>query len=89
MSNVSKELLAEAVLAARNEKLPRLPHEHDESSDSQASGPREDMKQAYQDISSGQMDTDLHGLPGVEEVIKNKRQRDKTGAPIPSEPSKK
>lgn len=45
---------------------PRLPHEHDESHDSQKSGPRKDMKQAHDDIASGQVDTDLHGARGVE-----------------------
>lgn len=47
---------------------PRLPHEHDESHDSQKSEPRKDMKQAHADISSGQVDTDLHGARGVESV---------------------
>ncbi|MGI4850255.1 MAG: hypothetical protein ACRYGK_19275 [Janthinobacterium lividum] len=46
----------------------RLPHERDESDDSQQSGPREDMKQAHADIASGQVDTDLHGHRGVEAV---------------------
>jgi hypothetical protein len=49
---------------------PRLPHEHDESDDSQSSGPRDDMKQAYADIENGQVDTDRRGIRGVEEVKK-------------------
>jgi len=45
---------------------PRLPHEHDESADSQGGGPRPVMEQARQDIESGKQDTDRHGLPGLE-----------------------
>jgi hypothetical protein len=48
---------------------PRLPHEHDESEDSQQSGPREDMEQAYEDIERGLKDTDLHGQRGVEKAV--------------------
>jgi hypothetical protein len=48
---------------------PRLPHEHDESNDSQASGKRKVIKQAYDDINAGQVDTDLHGIKGVEKVV--------------------
>ncbi|GGI19464.1 MAG: hypothetical protein REI95_06715 [Oxalicibacterium faecigallinarum] len=51
-----------------NSSSPRLPHEHDESFDSQRSGPRDDMRQAHDDIESGQIDTDRRGMPGVEEV---------------------
>jgi hypothetical protein len=45
---------------------PRLPHEHDESADSQAGAPTKVMEQARQDIESGKQDTDRHGLPGLE-----------------------
>ncbi len=37
---------------------PRLPHERDESSDSQHSAPREHMKQASKDLEAGLVDTD-------------------------------
>ena len=37
---------------------PRLPHERDESSDSQKSPPRADMQQAAKDIKAGLVDTD-------------------------------
>ena len=37
---------------------PRLPHERDESADSQNSPPRADMQQAAKDIKSGLVDTD-------------------------------
>ncbi|OVZ57981.1 hypothetical protein CDO44_16535 [Pigmentiphaga sp. NML080357] len=43
---------------------PRLPHEHDESHDSQESPPREVIEQAYEDVQSGQEDTDLRASGG-------------------------
>ncbi len=52
------------------ETTPRLPHERDESDDSQASGPREDMQQAYKDIENGLVDTDLRGSLGVDEATR-------------------
>jgi hypothetical protein len=53
--------------AAKEENSePRLPHERDESSDSQGGGPRPVMEQARRDIESGQQDTDLRGTPGLE-----------------------
>lgn len=55
----------------RSDALPRLPHERDESEDSQQSEPRADLLQAYDDIMSGQQDTDLRESRGVEEVVKD------------------
>lgn len=50
---------------------PRLPHERDESSDSQDSGgPREDMQQAYEDLEHGLVDTDLRSAPAVDETTR-------------------
>jgi hypothetical protein len=49
--------------------MPRLPHEHDESDDSQTSGPRDDIKQAYVDVATGQVDTDLREQRGVEKTV--------------------
>lgn len=46
----------------------RLPHERDESDDSQASRPRSDIKQAYDDLKDGQMNTDLRGVQGADFV---------------------
>lgn len=56
--------------------LPRLPHERDESDDSQQDGPRDDIRQAYDDLMAGQQDTDLREQRGAEEVVKDQRQRD-------------
>jgi hypothetical protein len=49
-----------------NEATARLPHERDESGDSQASAPREDMVQAAADLERGLVDTDCHGVRGIE-----------------------
>lgn len=37
---------------------PRQPNEHDESADSQASGPRRVIRQAHDDLAAGLQDTD-------------------------------
>jgi hypothetical protein len=49
-------------------KAPRLPHEHDESSDSQKDEPDPVIEQAHKDIERGLVDTDRHATPGVEQV---------------------
>lgn len=49
---------------------PRQPHEHDESSDSQAGTPRDIIKQAHDDIVSGQQDTDLRNPRGLDKPEK-------------------
>lgn len=54
---------------------PRLPHERDQSHDEVGNEPREVMKQAQKDIESGQVDTDLHGMRGVEEATRDKGRR--------------
>ena len=53
----------------RGHLTPRLPHERDESDESQQSGPRDDMRQAYKDLQEGQVDTDLRNTGGVDEVV--------------------
>lgn len=49
---------------------PRLPNERDESDDSQESPVRGDIRQAFDDLMSGQQDTDMREQRGVEEVVK-------------------
>jgi len=51
---------------------PRMPHERDESDDSQESAVRDDMRQAYQDLQAGQVDTDLRETGGVDEVVNDR-----------------
>jgi hypothetical protein len=67
---------------------PRLPHEHDESEDSQASGPRGDIKRAYDDIMEGQVDTDLREQRGVEEVVKKPESGGKEKEVSPNPPDR-
>lgn len=74
MDTASKQLEVKTAPPSRKESTPRLPHERDESHDSQAtkSGPpRDDMKQAYQDLMDGQVDTDLRETRGVDAVVNN------------------
>ena len=47
----------------------RLPHERDESPDGHDKEPRGIMKQAADDLAQGLVDTDLHGMRGIEEAI--------------------
>ncbi|MDB5798965.1 MAG: hypothetical protein JWP36_2867 [Paucimonas sp.] len=70
----------------RDDAMPRQPNEHDESADSQQSGPREVMKQAYKDIVSGQQDTDNREQRGVEEVVKANAGKDRAQQPSPKVP---
>lgn len=53
--------------------MPRQPNEIDESADSQESGSRSDMEQAYRDVASGQQDTDCREQRGVEETVKGEQ----------------
>ncbi len=59
----------------KKEAVPRLPHERDESRDSQQSEPRSEIRQAYDDIMSGQQDTDLRETRGVECVVRGQVKR--------------
>lgn len=45
-------------VAVDGEKAPRLPHEHDESSDSGTRAPSEVMKKAHDDVLDGKSETD-------------------------------
>ena len=53
--------------ASKNDSM-RLPHERDATPDAQGIEPREIMKQAASDLEQGLVDTDLHGIRGVEKV---------------------
>lgn len=57
---------------AKDRFTPRMPHERDESDDSQESVPRDDIKQAYTDLQNGQVDTDLRETGGVDEVVNDR-----------------
>ncbi len=49
----------ETVVSIKGESAPRLPHEHDESSHSQASEPRKVIQQAKADLDRGLVDADV------------------------------
>ena len=53
----------------RNDGVKRLHHERDEAPDAQDQAPRGVMKQAADDLERGLVDTDLHGVRGVEEAV--------------------
>ncbi|MES2323529.1 MAG: hypothetical protein V4633_14795 [Pseudomonadota bacterium] len=54
---------------ARDDGAKRLPHERDETPDGKDNPPRAVMQQAAADLARGLVDTDLHGLRGVEKVV--------------------
>lgn len=53
----------------KNDGAPRLPSERDESPDDQRGVQRDDIAQAASDLEQGLVDTDLHGLRGVEKTV--------------------
>jgi hypothetical protein len=56
-----------------HDSAPRLPHEIDESHDSQTSAPRDVLKQAHEDIEQGQQDTDRRATRGYEKPENRRR----------------
>ena len=69
MANKSRGRTVNTAEPVKNDSAKRLPHERDEAPDAQNITPREDMKQAAKDLARGLVDTDLHGIPGVEKVV--------------------
>ncbi|RZL00535.1 MAG: hypothetical protein EOP36_15255 [Rubrivivax sp.] len=62
----------------KGKSSPRLPHEHDESADSQhTEEPRPEIQQAHADLERGLVDTDRS--PVTDEVYHRTRESDKTG----------
>jgi hypothetical protein len=59
---VSRKPSGRTQSAIDSQPVPRLPHERDESSDSQTGGVRPIMRQAHDDLASGKVDTD-RGAP--------------------------
>ena len=51
-----------------NASTARLPHERDETNDGQPGAPREDIAQAAKDLARGLVDTDCHGVRGVDQT---------------------
>lgn len=79
----SKQRQVKTSPPTHKKSTPRLPHEHDESEDSQSrppGTPSDDIKQAYRDLQNGQVDTDLRVPRGVDAVV------NKTPGPTPVNP---
>ena len=59
--------------------IPRMPHERDQSSDSQQGEPDEIIEQAYRDVEEGQQDTDRRGIRGYEKpenrILRDRAQK--------------
>jgi DNA invertase Pin-like site-specific DNA recombinase len=62
------------------EPVPRLPHERDESSDSQTNGVRPVIQQAHDDLEAGKVDTD-RGPPMDEAYQRQKANTKKSTRP--------
>ncbi len=60
-------------------QVPRMPFEHDQSSDSQQGEPDEIIEQAYRDVEEGQQDTDRRGIRGYEKpenrILRDRAQK--------------
>ena len=64
--------------------VPRLPHEHDESSDSQTDGEVQPIiQQAHDDVMSGRVDTD-RGVP-MDRAYQRQKER---AVPSPKKPKR-
>ncbi len=50
----------------------QLPHERDQTPESAGDEPRDDMRQAHEDIESGQVDTDMRATPGLDAAQRKK-----------------
>jgi len=57
-------------------RIPRMPFERDQSSDSQQRRPDEVIEKAYRDVEEGRQDTDRRGIRGYEKP-ENRILRDK------------
>ena len=66
MTDVNKPYAPQAVRPRDPELM--TPYERDASCESPSGKPRAEMLQAYLDINSGLLDTDLHGYRGVEQA---------------------
>lgn len=60
--------------------VPRMPHERDESSDSQQSAPRGVMRKAHDDVVQGRVDTD-RGMPMHDTYQRQKEEPESPHSP--------
>lgn len=49
-----------------------MPHERDQALGQTRDVPRQVMKQAHRDLEEGQVDTDMHGTPGLDDEQRKK-----------------
>lgn len=68
MVTKTKDRKVNTDVPVKNDGEMRLPHERDQTPDPQNIRPRESMEQASSDLEQGLVDTDLHGMRGVETV---------------------
>jgi hypothetical protein len=69
MKETIKQYQVRTKRPVRDDATPRMPHERDESEDSQEFGVRDEIRQAYEDLQNGQVDTDLRETSGVDVVV--------------------
>ena len=69
---MAKRKVRQVILERTQKEIasPQLPHERDQSTLDQQQAPTKVIKQAQDDIESGQQDTDLHGTPGLDKPTK-------------------
>lgn len=84
MANETKDRKVNTAEPVKNDGVKRLPHERDEAPDAQHIAPREVMKQAAKDLARGLVDTDLHGIRGVEKVVQADDKARPTRGPKPT-----
>jgi hypothetical protein len=80
MTTETKERRINTDAKRRDHGAGTLPHERDELPDAHEHSPRGVMKQAADDLAQGLVDTDLHGMRGVEATL------DTSGAPGQARP---
>lgn len=80
MVTEAKDRQVNTALPAKSDDGKRLPHERDESPDGHHQQPRSVIQQAASDLEQGLVDTDMHGIRGVEKV---QPQPPGTAAPQP------
>ena len=68
MVTEAKDRHVNTALPTKNDGGKRLPHERDESPEGEQPKIRSVIRQAASDLEQGLVDTDLHGVRGVEKV---------------------
>jgi len=75
MVNTLKQVQVKTGQPPKDDTTPRMPHERDEVVETQTKVPRESMKQAYDDLQQGQVDTDMRGVRGVDQINKSPEKK--------------